>query len=91
MIFVVLDHLSSPPFHRIHLFIPNISIAPLQVHHYSAALPTQHGYCAGVSCQSATGNGEWRIFPRSLRGGWSRMKGTESTNEPPRPTHIWCI
>src|SRR6218665_2795226 len=28
-----------------HSFIPDISIAPLQVHDYSEALPTQHGYC----------------------------------------------
>src|SRR6218665_4004853 len=26
-------------------FIQAISIAPLQVHYYSEALPTQHGYC----------------------------------------------
>src|SRR6218665_2296951 len=30
-------------------FIQTISIASLQVHYYSEALPTQHGYCAGVS------------------------------------------
>src|SRR6218665_1258283 len=40
----------------IHSFIQIISIAPLQVHVYSEALPTQHGYCAGVSRRSATGN-----------------------------------
>jgi len=28
--------------------IQTISIAPLRVHFYSKALPTQHGYCAGV-------------------------------------------
>src|SRR6218665_3566154 len=33
------------------LFI--ISIAPLQVHYYSEALPTTAGYCAGVSRRSA--------------------------------------
>ena len=33
----------------IHSFIQANSIAPLQVHYYSEALPTQHGYCAGVS------------------------------------------
>jgi len=37
--------------------------------HYSEALPTQHGYCAGVSCRSATGNCELRTCLRSLRGG----------------------
>jgi len=42
----------------IQLIILAISIAPLQVHCYSEALPTQHGYCVGVSCRSATGNCE---------------------------------
>src|SRR6218665_3041461 len=37
-----------------HSFIQTIYIAPLQVHFYSEALPTQHGYCAGVSRRSAT-------------------------------------
>src|SRR6218665_2864436 len=46
-----------------------ISIAPLQVHVYSEALPTQHEYCAGVSRRSATGNCELRTCQRSLRGG----------------------
>jgi len=36
-------------------FIQSISIAPLQVHYYTEALPTQHGYCVGVSRWSATG------------------------------------
>jgi len=37
-------------------FIQAISIAPLQVRYYSEALPTQHGYCPGVSHQSTTDN-----------------------------------
>src|SRR6218665_1409580 len=50
------------PFHPsllsiFHLFNHSISIMP-QVHHYSEALPTQPGYSAGVSRQSATGNCE---------------------------------
>ena len=53
----------------VHSFIQAISIAPLQVHFYSEALPTQHGYCAGVSRQSATGNCELRTCPWSLYGG----------------------
>ena len=54
-------------------FIQAISIAPLQVHYYSEALPTQHGYCVGVSCWSATGKCELRTCPRYLhvRGGWN--------------------
>jgi len=49
-------------------FIKVISIAPLQVLYYSEALPTQHGCCAGISRQSATGNCELGTCPRSLRG-----------------------
>jgi len=41
-------------YYFIHSFIQAISIAPL--HYYSEALPTQHGYCAGVSHRSATCN-----------------------------------
>jgi len=51
----------------IHSFIQIISIAPLQVHYYWEALPTQRGYW--VSCRSATGNCERRTCPRSLHGG----------------------
>src|SRR6218665_3957199 len=36
-------------FVNIHSFIQTISIVPLQVHCYSEALLTQHGYCVGVS------------------------------------------
>src|SRR6218665_932262 len=43
------------------------SSSPLQ-HLYSEALPTQHGYCVGVSRRSATGNCERRTCPRFLRG-----------------------
>jgi len=42
----------------IHSFIRAISIAPLQFRYYSEALPTQHGYCAGISSRSATCNCE---------------------------------
>jgi len=54
---------------NVHSFIQAIYIAPLQVRYYSEALPTVHGYCAGVSRRSATGNCELRTYPRSLRGG----------------------
>jgi len=33
-------------------------MAPLQVPYYSEALPTQHGYCAGISLRIATGSGK---------------------------------
>src|SRR6218665_1169027 len=78
----------------IHSFIYAISIGPLQVRYYSKALPTQHGYCAGVSGQSATGNRvkdlpkvpTWRLerdsnpLPTTIRS-----KGIDSTNAPPYP------
>jgi len=50
-------------------FIQTTSIVLLQVHYYSEAQPTQHGYCVGVSRRSTTGNCEWRTCPRSLHGG----------------------
>ena len=53
----------------IHFFIQAISIALLYVLYYSEALPTQHGYCAGISRQSTTGNCELRTCPRFQRGG----------------------
>ena len=56
-------------------------------------VPT-HGYCAGVSRRSATGNCELRTCARSLRGGYRagvepttlRLKAIDSTNAPPRLT-----
>jgi len=42
----------------IRSIIQAISIAPLHVHYYSEALPKQHGYCAGISRLSTTGNCE---------------------------------
>jgi len=55
------------------------SIAPLQVRYYSEALPTQHGYCAGVSRRSATGNCELRTCSRSLCASY----GWIQTHDPP--------
>ena len=51
-------------------FIHAISIVPLQVHYYTEVLPTQHGCCARILRQSATGNCEWKTCSRSLRGGY---------------------
>ena len=62
-------------------FIQPISIAPLQVHYYSEALPTQHGYCVGVSHRSDTGNCEWITCPRSLHGSWSEMRTRDPIDE----------
>jgi len=80
----------------IHSFIQTISVAPLQVHFYSEALPIQHGYCAGVSRRITTGNCELRTCPRSVymaaRAGVEpttfRLKAIDSTKAPPRPTDV---
>jgi len=48
-----------PKFSKLRPFIQAISIAILQVLYYSEVLnPTQHGYRAGISRRSATGNCE---------------------------------
>ena len=65
----------------INSFIQTISIAPLQIHYCSEALPTQHGYCAGISRQSATGNCEWRLCPRSLHWGYSGSQTHDPSDE----------
>ena len=68
----------------IHSLIQTISIAPLQVtqvHHHSEALPTQQGYCAGISRRSATGNCELRTCPRYLRGGKSGSRTHDLSDE----------
>ena len=58
--------------HVLNSFVQTISIAPLQVHYYSEVLLTQHGYCARISRQSATGNSQHgycaRISRRSATG-----------------------
>src|SRR6218665_400227 len=84
---------------NIHSFIQTISIAPLQVHFYSEALPTQHGYCVGVSRRSATGKCELRTCPRSVHGGYRagvepttlRLKAIDSTNAPPHTTKSYVL
>jgi len=56
---VTLVHFLKVTYKFINSFIQTISIALLQVHYYSEALPTQQGwqgYCAGVSCRSAIRN-----------------------------------
>jgi len=50
---------------RSHSVVPGISIAPLQVHYYSAA----NWYWVGVNPKRFTGICEWRTCPRFLRGG----------------------
>ena len=70
---------------RLFSFIQATSITPrIQVHNYSEALPTvptQHGYCVGVSRRSATGNWEWRTCQRSLRGGQSGIRTHDPSDE----------
>ena len=74
-------------------FILAISIVPLQVHYYAAALPTRNGYCAGVSRRSSQATvsrglaqgpyvaARAGVEPTTL---WLRV--IDLTNAPPRPT-----
>ena len=79
--------------HSLNSFVQAISIAPLQVHYYSEVLPTQHGYCVGVSAKAphATASeglaqGPYVAARAGLELVTLRTKGDESTNEPPHPT-----
>ena len=83
---------------NLHSFIQTISIAPLQVHYYLEALPTQHGYCARVSHRSATGNcvlglaqGPCMVARAGFEPTTIRLKVIDSTNAPPRPTHTYTV
>ena len=78
---------------KVHSFILTNSIAPLQVHYYSEALPTT----ARILYRSFTPK---RTGPRSLlyfaaRAGVEpttlRLKVIDSTNAPPRPTKVKVI
>ena len=73
-------------------FIQVISLAPLQVHCYSEALPTQHGHRVGVPRRSPADNTASEALAHGpYLAAWAgfeptkiRTKGDESTNEPPR-------
>ena len=71
----------------IHSFRLFLYTAPLQVHYYSEALPTQHGYCV-EGC--ATGNkGLAQGLYEAVRAGFElatlRTKDVDSINEPAHP------
>ena len=79
----------------IHSFIQAISIAPLQVHYYSEALPTQHGYCAEFHTeapQATVSEGLVQGPYVAARAGVEpmilRTKGIDSTNAPHAPHMI---
>ena len=64
------------------------SIAPLQVHHYIEALPTQHGYCVefdGEAPQTTESEGLAQSPCVAARAGFKpstlRTRGDESTSE----------
>src|SRR6218665_1899785 len=80
----------------IHSFLPDISVAPLQVHYYSllrGAPDYSIDTVAELTRRSATGNCELRTCQGSYvaaRMGFEpatlRTQGTEVSTEPPRPT-----
>src|SRR6218665_270951 len=61
----------------LHSFIQAMPLAPLQVRYYLEALPTQHGYCTGVTLYAA----RTEFGPTTLRS-----KGFDFTTASPRPT-----
>src|SRR6218665_1382936 len=76
----------------IYSFIQAISIASLQVHYYSEALPTQHVHCAGISHRSAKGTVSEELAQDpylAARAGVKpmtlRTKSVDSTKAPPTP------
>jgi len=80
------------PTHMLNSFIQAISIAPVQVHYYSEALPIQHRYCAGISRRSATATvseglaqGPYATARVGVELMTLRTKGVDSTNAPLTP------
>src|SRR6218665_3418331 len=69
----------------IHSFIQTISIAPLQVHYYSEALSTQHGYSAGIVSKGLA-QGPYVAARAGVEPMTLRIKGVDSTKAPPHPT-----
>ena len=76
-----------------HSFITDVSIAPLQVHYYSEALPTQHGYCVGVNTPKALqattseglAQGPYGVARVGFEPATLQTQGTELTTELPHP------
>src|SRR6218665_1130002 len=73
-----------------------ISIAPLQVHYYSEALPTQHGYCIGVSRRSAQATvskglaqGPYLAARAGVEPTTQRLRVINLTNASPHPTCMY--
>ena len=76
----------------LHSFIQAITIAPLQVHYYSEALPTQHGTVSefyAETPQATVSEGRAQGPYVAARAGVEpmtlRTKGVDSTNAPPTP------
>src|SRR6218665_3575228 len=78
---------------RIQLFIPNISIAPLQAHYYSEALPTasltlcrsSHAEALQATTCEGLAQGPDVAARVGLKPETFRTQGTEPTTEPPHP------
>ena len=76
--------------HILFYFIPDISIAPIQVHYYSEALPTT--LLSDLSHRSATNNceslaqGPYVAARVGSEPATLRMQGTEPTTKPPCST-----
>ena len=79
-----------------HSFIPDISIAPFQVHYYSEALPTtalllcrsQHTEALQATVSEGLAQGPYVAARLGFEPATFRMQATEPTTEPPCPTVI---
>src|SRR6218665_2564420 len=70
-------------------------LAPLQVHYYSEALPSQQGYWIEFHAEPPQGTaskglaqGSYVAARAEFETATLRKKGVKPTNDPLRPTHI---
>ena len=81
-------------YRNIRSFIPDISIAPLQVHYYSEALPTTililcrsyHVEALQATASEGLVQGSYVVVKLGFESATFRTQGTEPTIEPPRLT-----
>src|SRR6218665_47796 len=95
------SNLMALPYRIYHLttecssFLPDISIAPLQVHYYSEALPTTalilcwsyHAKALHATVSERLAQGRYLVARVGFKPATFRTQGTKLTTEPQRLTH----
>src|SRR6218665_1502770 len=82
-----------------HSFILDISIAPLQIHYHSEALPTtalimcrsQHPGVLQATVSEGLAQGPYLAAGEGFEPETHWTQGTELTTEPPHPTNIYTF